>query len=291
MAMIASQLFVFVPLLTYDERRIAAGRNFCICCIKHGWYDYHETIQMIEMNKQSRATAHATDTESPRAESDDDSASNEQDWHRFFSMEYVLIHTLVPILSKRVYRIIIYVIFGIVFILSILSFSTLDTETDVTKLIPDDSHIVDFIEVLEGGWGSISFATCDIVIRNRDFSDAQTRSDVWAMVDEIDNNFYSPYADFTTPVSEWMTDFDDWLALTFNDSNITVDDVEDQYYQLLQEFVDDEDYRQWKDQIVFDDDDNPTKIVATKVCRVFCFFTQLLLRMCFLFFVFCYFFI
>ena len=276
------------------------------CCVKHGWYDYHKTIQMIELNKQSKATGHTTESEQsspmgirsvsasgtttpplqpqspsqsqPQSKLDHDMHvyNGSKNWRRFFSMEYILIQTLVPILTKRSSRMVIYAIFIILFILSILSFSTLDTETDVTKLIPDDSHIVDFIKMSNGGWGAIAFGAIEIVVTNRDFSDAQTRNDVWSMVDEIDYNFESPDATFITPVSEWMTDFDIWIAQTFNDSNLTVDDVEDEYYQLLQQFVDDQDYRRWKDKIVFDNIDNPTKIVATRVCQI----TQIFVCVC-----------
>ena len=299
---------IFVPLLTYDERRIAAGRNFCICCIKHGSYDYHEAIQMIGLNRDEAMNNKTLDQEhnveqlpantttmghgkGVDVRSASQSVNDTEDMHqgdpktttnttatelqtvtstnsdetnnifRFLSIEYLLIHTLVPILSKRVYRVIIYVIFGIFFILSILSLSSIDTETDLAKFVPDDSHIIDWLDSLHRGFGEIAFGTFDIVVENRDFSDEESRSDVIAMLDAF-KTFDSRKGFISPDILEWVTDFDLWINDTLD---VSVNQVEDMYYDLLIEFLNETNYKRWDDVIIFDDDENPTKIVATKV--------------------------
>ena len=299
-----SQLCIFVPLLTYDERRIASSRNFCICCIKHESYDYHKSIKMIEFNRiatvaATRSVSRTPSINPPMVANLGTSSTNENatevetaaevtlaatrtaninehsatGWRRFVSIEYILMNGLVPILSNRIARIVIYLCFGGIFAASLSSFSSVNTETDVTKLVPDDSHIIDYLDALHDAFGEISFANVEIIIENRDFSDSQTRDDVRNMIDEFDAPFTSDYGYFIGEISQWMTEFDDWIAQTFNDSNMTADDVEDEYYQLLQEFIDSEVGIQWKDKIIFDDDDNPTKIVATNVCVDFLHFS------------------
>ena len=61
----------------------------------------------------------------------------------------------------------------------------LDTAGDMTKLVPDDSHVLDFFDVLETQFGGYMVDELHIVVKDEDFSDAQVRSTVNAMLDEM----------------------------------------------------------------------------------------------------------
>ena len=193
-------------------------------------------------------------------------------WYSKISLEYILVHTLVPFLSNRLARIIIILTFCGLLGLSMYAFQFIDTETDTTKLVPDDSFIIDFLEALEAGYGKITFGTVDIIVENRDFSDETLRNQVLDMIDYFDNEFDSDYGTFIGDVNQWMYDYHDWLI---SDQNVTVDDLsQTEYYIYLQEFTNNADYKEWESVIVYDDSENPTKIVATKVCLEYCIYLK-----------------
>ena len=153
--LIVIQFLIFVPLLTFDERRIEKRRNFCICCIKHE-EKFRANVEMIAKNSSEEnindnnnntvsvdVTANSTNsTDNINAsgpQTNDLPASGQSKLKKNnllskISMEYILINLLVPILIKRLYRIIIFCFFTTIFILSIISFRWIDTETDPTQL-------------------------------------------------------------------------------------------------------------------------------------------------------------
>ena len=251
---IVSQFFIFVPLLTYDERRVAAQRNFCCPCIVHEnkEYDIDQIVNTV------------TDPTVQASKHDNEQSSSNIKFSQKMSIEYMLTHILVPLLSKRIFRIGIIVLFFGWFAASIFSLQYLDTETDTMKLVPDDSFLVDFRNTLESGYGDVVFSRIEFVVENRDFSDETARNQVLTMFDTFETSFQSDYGSMIGEFLQWVDDFDVWIQSTFN---ISVDNIDDPstYYQYLQIFANDTAFKQWDSEIIYDDDDIPTKIKATRV--------------------------
>ena len=181
------------------------------------------------------------------------------------SLEYVLIRGLVPILTKRIYRWIIIALFLIIFIVSIISLRWLDTESDPSNLVPDDSFTLDFLDVVEDAFGEFTFfGPVDFIVLNRDFSEETTRDDVITMINTFENSFTSQYGAIVGDLTQWVEPFDSWLN---NTHGISVNDIDSsaEYYDYLQQFANDTEYKEWDSVIVYDDSDEPTKIQATKV--------------------------
>lgn len=324
-----TQLCIFVPILTLDERRIAASRNFLIWCFKHKNHKKHNGAKKTSMHRQSNLQQQiqavgavspglATPNEpgTPRDHTPRDitlpdpedapnmavtpvkqidideeptsivsiqiidpnedpfqpankkeTGKNKMQHGRCnsclskFSMDYILVDVLVPILTNRTYRIIIYLLFTCAFIASILSFESINTETDETLLLPDNSFITKFLNVLADGFGQ-STAGVEMVVKNRDFSEFDTRQDVLAMINAFTNDFHSQSGAYSPQMTEWVTPFDYWLNSTYN---ISVNSLTQQeYYGLLKQFSNTTGYQQWQDSIIYDNYQSPTEIVATK---------------------------
>ena len=69
-------------------------------------------------------------------------------------------------------------------------------------------------------------------------------------------------------ITQWVDSFDLWLFVKYNISS--VDNITDSamYYEFLKEFTNDTAYpinKQWQSLIVYDNAQNPSTIVATKV--------------------------
>ena len=275
-----SQFFLFVPLLTFDERRIVAKRNFAIPCIKHENSDMQGQIEMIakaaSTSVDSTPKAKSVDlkisrplstTPSMRRATSTQTKKLDKDAKcvEKISMEYFLTCGLVPLLSKRWFRCVLFVLFALMLILSIISMQWIDTETDALTLVPDDSHIIDYDAAVEAGFGSVVFASVQFVVENRDFSEISTRDAVLSMADAFENDFESDSGTLLGEMTEWVVDFDIWMNNTFN---ISVDSVTDasEFYDYLQSFTNDSEHKEWDKYIIYDDDDNPTKVKATEVC-------------------------
>ena len=186
-------------------------------------------------------------------------------------IEYVLTHYLVPILSRRLYRWIIIIIFLLLFTMSIISLQWLKTETDVTTLVPDDSFVLDYIDLQGKGFGAVTFSTLRFIIENRDFSENKTQIQVGDMIDIFENNFTSDIGEIYGSMSQWVDDFDMWLD---DNHNITAKDIailgdSEMYYDYLQSFANDSDYKTWDSEILYNYDDNDQdQAVAIKATTV-----------------------
>ena len=182
----------------------------------------------------------------------------------YLSVEYILLTILVPILSRRLYRLVILSFFGIIFLISLVSLQWLSTETSQRKMFPDDSFIIDFLDALESGFGDVTFAIIEIVVEDSDMSDDIERGKVTSMIDMFDNDFESNYGSLIGNVDQWLFDFEDWINSSLNESIASIENSSI-FYDYLQTFANDSQFREWSDVIIYDNDENPSKIVATKV--------------------------
>ena len=291
---IVTQFLIFVPLLTYDQRRIVSKRNFVICCIKHEDAELQsKTENAIEINKVKSYTVTRspsasapspdgtetleTTTDAPEATATTEATESVEvtfttGWRHKLTAEYFLTWTVVPLLANRIFRVVMIVLFAGMLALSIVSLQWLNTETDLGSFVPDDSFVLDYLDALNDGFGTVSsFSTLFLVVENRDFSEAQTRAEVWDMIASFEAPFESDYATTIGDVTEWMGDFEDWINQTYGVSVGAVAQ-DGNYYEYLQLFTNTSG-REWADDIVLDDEENPSKIEATRF-EVLTRFTQ-----------------
>ena len=297
---IVSQFLIYVPLLTFDERRIAKKRNFCLCCIKHDKFvkgsKSHEltnvhtdnSVEMIKnignINQQSTtsvstgsnkgATTGDTGKKEEQVSTSNINKNTNTSKPQICSMEYAMINGLVPLLNKRWFRICIFLLFGTILVLSIISLSWINTETDVNKLLPDDSFLLDFINAQIDGFGRIIFTTVYFIIKNSDFSDINTHSRIINMMNTFENNFDSKYGEIVSSMNNWIDEFDIWLSSSSSSSNyynqtddgisgfngineLVYNGTKSEYYDLLDEFINTTyDGRVWNEYIKYNYYDN-----------------------------------
>ena len=189
------------------------------------------------------------------------------------TVEYFLNHVLVPLLSNRMFRFSVIFVFAAALAGSIVSLQWLDTQSDLGKLVPDDSFILDYADA-QGAFGTIRSAdTISLVIENRDFSQKQTRQQVFDLIDAFEAPLESKYVRIVGDVRQWVDPFEDWVEQVYN---LSVSQLtgEDLYYSLLREFTHTAG-REWEGSIVFNDDFEPKKIAATRVkCKLQVFFLR-----------------
>ena len=279
--LIVSQLLIFVPFLVLDERRLVAKKNSCCpCCITHedrdltkqGMDEIHKAIQLRGTSDASKETTPdlglptTQDTKNSNKESNStNSGKNTKNGiGQYFSFQVLIMKGLIPILGNKIGRIIIYVFFSVILIASAISLQWINTNADSTRLVPDDSFIIDFFDALDDGFGAVAFGEINFVIENRDFSDSTTMTQVHNMINAFETNFSSKYCAVVGDISQWLTDFEEWVENSTNVDIYSIDSAT--YYDYLQIFANDSENRAWDSEIVYDNDEQPTKIVATRVC-------------------------
>ena len=240
------QFLVFLPILALDERRKQARRNFCCQCIKYA---------PIEKPNSTNPDPEKVD-ESERCS---------------FGVSTILKTCVVPLLSNQIYRIIIIVVFSGLGVASVISLSYLDTTSDTTRLVPDDSYLVTYLDEYEDAFSGEAFAEISVILENLDFSDSDVRSNIHSLLDDY-NNYTSNIARIVGTVDNWLDSFEEFIYNTINLTENEFDQLsQDDFYVYLKLFADDTDYAEWDDEIIYDDFDNPTQIDATKfyVCFEF----------------------
>eukprot|EP01084_Bolivina_argentea_P008425 15778_1 len=219
------QFLIFVPLMVYDEKRVLKQNNFCCpCCI------HHENVN----------------------NNDDKKCTNK------FKMEYFTNKCIIPILSKTLFRWIIIILFFIILGGSIFAYFNLSTESDDTKIVPDDSYVLDYIEILKDNFGTSRVHDLNIIILNQDISRKEERDDIYGMINALEQE-----SDAIGHVQQWLTPFTDWMKMNKNVTNVN-DLSRTIFYSYLQQFANDTTYTAWDSEIIYNDFHTPTEIKATR---------------------------
>ena len=216
-----------------DEKRKIRNRNFCCCCITH--------------------------KDPPPVDSGDDGS-----FLKKISILSMMKYGVVPILRKRLHRLIIIVVFIILVIVGSISIQWLSTESESTRFLPDDSFAITYLEDLDIVFPSSSRAEISIILEDIDISDETLRNNVYSMIDGFES-FSTDDAYVIGEVEQWLDDFSDYVNENYNNATLEdLDDNSDEFYGALQAFANDSRYAQWRDELLYDDDENPSKIRATK---------------------------
>ena len=97
-----------------------------------------------------------------------------------------------------------------------------------------------------------------IVTKDVDYVDVSARDNVFSLFNELEATSVS-----ASSVEEWITPFAHWLNHTHSEA---INDITDshQFYAYLKSFAAEDEYRHFGDEIVFDEDTNPTSIESTR---------------------------
>eukprot|EP01083_Nonionella_stella_P051286 136161_1 len=229
------QFLIFVPLMVMDDKRIRNRKNFCCPCVVHA----KRKNDASQINFFDPERAHGT-SDSPRQ------------WR--CNANSLMQVTLIPCLARRPCRCIVIVLFIATFVGSIYVLPDIKTDSDSTKLIPDDSYIVAFLDKTNDIYGGNAVDELQIVLKDLDFSDANIRQTILDMMSEFEAK---PHALGIT--SNWLVDFDLWLMHKGKDLD-TLSSGE--FYQELQIFGNTS--SPWHSKIVYNDPNEPSEIQATR---------------------------
>ena len=180
--------------------------------------------------------------------------------------------------------------------------------------------MLDYLDEYQIAFDNYRISEIEITIKNIDFSDINERQNVYKMIDYL-NNYDTNLGSIIGNVSNWLEIFESYLQNTLN---IEINQLsQSQFYLHLKNFTNITDislntyvtdfgidignidfqfgdifyyiqsnqftpigYASWRDEIVYDNYQNPTKLTATKfyVCTcVFVRYATLYVILCFLF--------
>eukprot|EP01084_Bolivina_argentea_P008422 15774_1 len=226
------QFLIFVPLMIYDEKRILKQNNFCLpCCIHH-----------IEIAKKN----------------ENENENNNCPISNRFRIQHVMDSYIVPMLSKRICRVLTIILFVIFSGVSIYLSSNLKTESDITKVLPDDSYVLDYLETIEQNFGTSTVNELNIIVENEDMSNEQVRDQLFTLFNALEKE---PSAIGT--VKQWLYPFTEWVVSNKNKSSLDALS-KTMFYQYLQQFANDSTNAVWNSEIIYNDASTPTMIAATR---------------------------
>eukprot|EP01083_Nonionella_stella_P206390 750756_1 len=223
------QFLLFVPLLVYDNKRIRANRNFCCACFVH--------------------------EPAPLHDDDDDEADPADVIHPFCSLKGILERTLIKVLSSVFGRVCIIILSIAITVVSGYVATKVKAISDVTMLCPDDSYIGDYVHLEWDAWPGVQPKQFQMVLVDMDFADADTRKQVHALMTEVEN-----LTDVLGEVDNWLEPFATYLTDT---KGVDIDSIDSStFYSHLKDFEKDSNFDHWSDELVFDDEENPTQITT-----------------------------
>eukprot|EP01083_Nonionella_stella_P206387 750752_1 len=225
------QFLLFVPLLVFDNERIYANRNFCCPCV----------VQEEE------------ETFTPVPQSDDE---EEETIAPFCSLNGIVQRSLITVLSSTVGRVCVILVFMAITALSAYCATQVVTTSDVTMLVPDDSYIGDYFHLTFDAWPGLQAKEIEIILVDIDISDADVRQRVHTLIRKVED-----VPDVVGPVENWLDPFTIYVNET---KGVHIDSIENRstFYSYLKDFEQEFQFCEWADELVFDDDENPTQITT-----------------------------
>eukprot|EP01083_Nonionella_stella_P192071 710330_1 len=130
------------------------------------------------------------------------------------------------------------------------------TTSDMTMLVPDDSYIGDYFDLTFDAWPGLQAKEIEIILVDIVVSDADVRQRVRTLIRKVEN-----VSDVVGPVENWLDPFAIYVNQT---KGVHIDSIEDRstFYSYLKDFEEEVHFVEWADELVFDDDDNPTQITT-----------------------------
>ena len=243
------QFLVFVPLMVIDDRRIRKKRNFCCpCCYGHG-------VDELGIKGQS---ANSTSTKSMNISmkiSSDLQCKVTANCNCGFieCADSWLSKVLLPVMTNRISRLLVIVLFLCTLSGSIYVIPSIDTGTDPKTYVPDDSMVLDFMNTLDAVWSGSTIAEQDVVIQNQDFSDIAVRDTVYELISDLESQ-----DDALGAVTNWLDEFEIFL----NETGQEMDTMDSSaFYSELQSFSNG---TRWETEIIYDHPLNPKFIKMTR---------------------------
>ena len=249
------QFLVFVPLMVMDNRRISKKRNCCCPCIcGHGRVDVSND-NGIESGKNVSNNANSRNVDGESDQNTHHSASSAIISPTVRSLETTsnLSKVLLPVMTKRVPRLLIILLFLCTLFGSIYVIPSVRTESVITNYYPDDSIVIEFLRQLDVQWDGFRTNELDVVIKNQDFSNIAVRDAVHELVADLES-----HDDAFGAVLNWLDEFEAFVR----DIGRDIDNMNSsEFYRELQLFSNG---TSWESEIIYDDPQNPTQIDLTR---------------------------
>jgi len=239
------QLSFFVAIMAIDEQRVQENRQDILCCLKSKEEppkaDVNNETEEVAKN-QNEEHCRQVETEILESKESEESTSSQIDRFMIWFADKILMNGSVKTL----------IVLAFVGMLAGCAYSAslLEQNFDFTEVIPDDSYITPFFDVLNG-LTDRGGAIADVYFRNEDQSSiviqAQMNEYVDALVDlsQIDNQ----------PALFWLRDFQTYINQNENLQNIT-------FYEQFEFFFNDPIFNsQYSNHIVLDENG---KITASR---------------------------
>ena len=270
------QFLIFLPLFALDEQRKLARRNFCCWCFKHGESD-EGTLSVISQNQvqyHKKTASRDDDDLGGRNNTNNNSTSSNLDATpvtltsritKYLSVLSFIRYIVIPVLSKRLYRVLLILLFLTLFAASIISLKWLNVESDNKRLVPGDSYTIDYLDAQEAAYGESTIDVVELIINNADWSNKDTRNNIHSIITSVEN--YQDGSDVFAigDTRQWLSDFELFINQTISGGVTTIDDLNrTQFYKYLQVFANTTEYIEWANEILYDNNDYPTKIKSTK---------------------------
>ncbi len=193
------QFLLFVPLMVIDDKRIRNKKNFCFpCCISHDkklhnktQIDFFDPEKIVKNNGSQSATKYKSDPTIIKQNSAMKLTKDSKCIDKC-NAEYLMQITLIPMMKLRICRIIIIIFFICTLIGSLYVAQFLNTVSDATKLVPDDSYVLDFIDSINEIYTGTVVDELQIIIQNKDFSQKDVRDNILNMMNDMQSQELSP---------------------------------------------------------------------------------------------------
>jgi len=255
------QFLLFVPLLVMDDKRIRNKKNFCCpCCVSHAgklhnksqiaFFDPEKVVKNNGAMSTTKFKPDSTINVDAKKKSLRDAVKCVEKCH----VENLLQLTLIPMMRRRMCRIFVIILFVLICGASIYVTPLLNTESDATRLIPDDSYLLDYFEQVNQIYTGRFLDELEIVIKDQDFSDAEVRTNILEMIGDMKSQ-----QDAFETTNNWLEGFVLWL----NATNIDIDNLESAaFYEQLKKYSNTS--SSWNSEIVYDDYDAPSLVQHTR---------------------------
>ena len=202
------QFLIFVPLLLFDEQRKERKANFACFCLTYDDVDVDDD----DKNKQN-----------------DDGKEKKFDFKCCTSPDVFCGKLMSGIMKYRIIRwIIIFIFFGCA-IYCILVIPEIDTKSDLTLLVPDDSSIIGYYDEFDIGFNEQTLIELEIVIEDTDFSNIADRYSILKFINDLEDE-----TQFIAQ-NNWLQSYIDWLQLQYNINVNTLNSND--FYKYLQLFA------------------------------------------------------
>ena len=181
--------------MVIDDKRIRNKKNFCFpCCISHdkklhskSQINFFDPEKIVKNNGAMSSTKYKSDATINKQQSSIKLTTSDIKCVDKCNAEYLMKTTLIPLLSRRIFRIIIILCFIASLGGSLYVIQFINTVSDASKLVPDDSYVIDYIDKIRDIYTGTVVDELQIIVQNQDFSKTAVRNNIINMMNDMES--------------------------------------------------------------------------------------------------------